>query len=293
MCGKTLGGIIYLSNDQGGAFECCGQFISRCVKKAIRRFIARRGATQEIYTDNGTNFVGANRELQEEKNRINGQLGSTFTDANTQWRFNPPAAPHMGGCWERLVRSVKVALSTIPTENKLDEESFSTMLTEAEHMINSRPLTFVSLESADAEALSPNHFLLLSSSGVRQLVKGSVEEGVNLKNSWNMIQDIISKLWRRWIVEYLPMITRRTKWFHDVRPIKTDELVLIADERIRNNWIRGRVVKTYPGKDGIVRRADVQTNRGMLQRPVAKLAILDVDGSDAEEKIQATLGGGC
>ncbi|XP_055623324.1 uncharacterized protein LOC129766751 [Toxorhynchites rutilus septentrionalis] len=66
-------------------------------KKAIRRFIARRGAPQEIFTDNGTNFVGASRELKEELHKMNTELGDTFTDGYTQWRFNPPAAPHMGG----------------------------------------------------------------------------------------------------------------------------------------------------------------------------------------------------
>ena len=92
-------------------------------KKAIRRFIARRGAPVEIYSDRGTNFIGASRELIEEINRINVELSSTFTDHQTQWKFNPPAAPHMGGCWKRMVRSVKVALGVLPFESKLDEDS--------------------------------------------------------------------------------------------------------------------------------------------------------------------------
>ncbi|XP_053681683.1 uncharacterized protein LOC128732458 [Sabethes cyaneus] len=67
-------------------------------KKAVRRFVARRGAPKEVYTDNGTNFVGASRELEQELRDINRALGSTFTDIDTLWRFNPPSAPHMGGC---------------------------------------------------------------------------------------------------------------------------------------------------------------------------------------------------
>ncbi|XP_062714715.1 uncharacterized protein LOC134291230 [Aedes albopictus] len=145
-------------------------------KKAIRRFIARRGAPQEIYSDNGTNFVGVSRELRNEILNISEELGSTFTDTYTQWRFNPPSAPHMGGCWERMVRSIKAALSTIPADSKLDDESLETFFAEAEMMINSRPLTFVSLLSADEEAISPNHFLLLSSTGVQQPVKEPVSD---------------------------------------------------------------------------------------------------------------------
>ncbi|XP_058814579.1 uncharacterized protein LOC131678438 [Topomyia yanbarensis] len=254
-------------------------------KKAIRRFIARRGAPQEIYSDNGTNFLGASRELAAEITRINSTFSSTFTDAHTRWRFNPPGAPHMGGCWERMVRSVKTALGFLPNERKLDEESLVTLLTEAEHIVNSRPLTFVPLENADQESLCPNHFLIMSSTGVRQPIKDPVDERAALRGSWNMIQHILDKFWHRWIKEYLPTITRRTKWFHSIQPIREGELVMIADEKIRNRWLRGRVVRTYPGSDGTVRRADVLTASGILQRPAVKLAVLDVGSDDTEGEV--------
>ncbi|XP_062717176.1 uncharacterized protein LOC134292218 [Aedes albopictus] len=249
-------------------------------KKAIRRFIARRGAPQEIYSDNGTNFVGVSRELHNEIREISTELGSAFTDGYTQWRFNPPSAPHMGGCWERMVRSIKVALAAVPVDDKLDDESLETLFAEAEMMINSRPLTFVSLQTSDEEASTPNLFLLLCSTVVQQPIKSLVCDGKSVRNSWNSVQKTLDKIWQRWITEYLPMITRRTKWFQDVRPISEGALVIIADERIRNKWVRGRVVRTYPGKDGIVRQADVSTPSGVLRRAVAKLAILDIEPED-------------
>ncbi|XP_062704268.1 uncharacterized protein LOC134286640 [Aedes albopictus] len=265
-------------------------------KKAIRRFIARRGAPVEIYSDRGTNFIGASRELTKEIKRINVELSSTFTDQQTQWTFNPPAAPHMGGCWERMVRSVKVALGVLPFERKLDEESLATFLAEAEHMINSRPLTFVPIESDDHESLTPNHFLLLNSSGVKQAEKTPVDVGMALKGSWNKIQHTLDNFWRRWLKEYLPTITRRTKWFHDVRHIREGDLVVIADEGVRNRWLRGRVVRTYPGRDGVPRRADVRTSDGsvMRDRLVIKLALLEISArNDAEPEVLATRGGEC
>ncbi|XP_065094088.1 uncharacterized protein LOC135714635 [Ochlerotatus camptorhynchus] len=263
-------------------------------KKVIRRFIARRGSPQEIYSDNGTNFVGANRDLVDEVKKINIELSSTFTNTETQWRFNPPSAPHMGGCWERMVRAVKSALGSIPAVRKLDEESLATVLAEAESMVNSRPLTYIPLETADHESLTPNHFLMLSSNGVREPEKTPTDDGMALRNSWNMVQHTLDNFWRRWIVEYLPTITRRTKWFRDVRPIKEGELVFVADENVRNRWMRGRVVQVIPGKDGVVRRAEVLTSRGILKRPAAKLAVLDVENSgDAKPEAMATRGGGC
>ncbi|XP_062557120.1 uncharacterized protein LOC134221979 [Armigeres subalbatus] len=263
-------------------------------KKAIRRFIARRGSPLEIYSDNGSNFVGASRELMHEIKQISRELSSTFTNANTQWRFNPPSAPHMGGCWERMVRAVKSALGSIPTVRKLDEESLATVLAEAESMVNSRPLSFIPLESADSEALTPNHFLLMSSNGVREPERRPMDDSRILRNSWNTVQHTLDNFWRRWIVEYLPTITRRTKWFRDVRPIKEGELVFVADENVRNRWVRGRVIRVIPGKDGVVRRAEVLTSGGILRRPATKLAVLDVDSSgDANPKDLATRGGGC
>ncbi|XP_055633779.1 uncharacterized protein LOC129774105 [Toxorhynchites rutilus septentrionalis] len=263
-------------------------------KKAIRRFIGRRGAPLEIYSDNGTNFVGASRELVKEIKIINKDISSTFTDTQTQWRFNPPSAPHMGGCWERMVRSVKAALGALPTVRTLDEESFATVLVEAEFMVNSRPLTFVPLETAEHESLTPNHFLLLSSPGVRQPIKTPVDEKAAIQNSWNMIQNTLDQIWRRWVNEYLPTITRRTKWFENIRPIREGELVVLVDNNVRNRWLRGRVVRTYPGKDGTVRRVDVQTSGGIISRPVIKLAVLDVKAEcDAEAGVLATQGGEC
>ncbi|XP_055623145.1 uncharacterized protein LOC129766595 [Toxorhynchites rutilus septentrionalis] len=263
-------------------------------KKAIRRFIARRGSPREIYSDNGTNFVGASRELQDEISRIHSELGSTFTNAQTQWRFNPPADPHMGGCWERMVRTVKSALGCVPIVRKLDEESLACLMAEAESMVNSRPLTFIPLETADHESLTPNHFLLLNSNGVREPKKLSTDERMALKNSWNMVKHTMDKFWHRWLVEYLPTIIRRTKWFQDVRQIEVGDLVLVVDENIRNRWLRGRVIHTVSGKDGVARSAEVKTSVGILKRPVTRLALLDVEKSgDTEPEVKATRGGDC
>ncbi|XP_062707837.1 uncharacterized protein LOC134288109 [Aedes albopictus] len=93
-------------------------------KMAIRRFIARRGAPREIFSDNGTNFRGAARDLAEEIRNINSKVASTFTNADTKWTFTPPSAPHMGGVWERKVRSIKEALKSLCHRDKLDDEEF-------------------------------------------------------------------------------------------------------------------------------------------------------------------------
>ncbi|XP_055585028.1 uncharacterized protein LOC129737888 [Uranotaenia lowii] len=147
---------------------------------AVRRFVSRRGAPSEFYSDNGTNFVGASNILQDQ---IRQEMMNTFTNCYTKWHFNPPGAPHMGGVWERLVRSVKTALNDGYSKGKLDDEGLMTLIVEAEGIVNSRPLTYLPLDSAEYEALTPNHFLLGSSNGIKQ-PPVPIEQHRNLKNTW-------------------------------------------------------------------------------------------------------------
>ncbi|XP_062542363.1 uncharacterized protein LOC134210331 [Armigeres subalbatus] len=215
---------------------------------AIRRFVSRRGSPSEIYSDNGTNFHGANRQLQEEIEERKNRLATVFTNSTTRWMFNPPGAPHMGGVWERMVRSVKVAVGTIlETQRRPDDEVLETVMIEAEAMINSRPLTYIPLESSDQEALTPNHFLLGSSNGVKQLSAEPVDFRSTLRSGWKLAQHLADGIWRRWIKEYLPVISRRSKWFEEVRGLVEGDLVFVVDGAVRSQWVRGKVIRVVCG----------------------------------------------
>ncbi|XP_053691604.1 uncharacterized protein LOC128740118 [Sabethes cyaneus] len=248
-------------------------------KQAIRRFIARRGAPAKIFSDQGTNFIGASNELKRELQQIYPNLASTFTNANTQWHFNPPSSPHMGGCWERMVRSVKSALASLSTVRKPDDETFWTLLIEAESIVNSRPLTYLPIESETHEALTPNCFLMLSTSGVNQPARPLIDGKWGPCSNWKVCQQLLDQFWSRWVKEYLPTITKRTKWFQDCKPVQVDDLVVVVEENQRNGWLRGRVIRVFPGRDGRVRSAEVQTATGIVHRPVIKLAVLEVAGT--------------
>ncbi|XP_053686196.1 uncharacterized protein LOC128735732 [Sabethes cyaneus] len=263
---------------------------------AVRRFVSRRGSPAEFFSDNGTNFHGANNLLEKQIMDRNKTLASVFTNTKTRWSFNPPGAPHMGGVWERMVRSVKAAIGAIgDTPRKPDDETLETVIIEAEAMINTRPLTYIPLESADQEALTPNHFLLGSSSGVKQLPVFPTDYRTTLRSSWNLAQHLVDGFWNRWLKEYLPVISRRSKWFENVKDINEGDLVFVVDGTIRNQWIRGRVEKVAVGRDGRVRQAWVRTKGGVLRRPVVKLALLDVrmDGDPEQGDCNGSRGGEC
>ncbi|XP_053691074.1 uncharacterized protein LOC128739603 [Sabethes cyaneus] len=250
----------------------------------IRRFVKRRGAPLEFYSDNGRNFVGAATILKKQIEEIHKESAATFTSTHTKWLFIPPAAPSMGGSWERMVRSIKTAMNSLPQNCKLDDEGLLTMVIEAEAIVNNRPLTYLPLDSEEQEALTPNHFILGSSSGLKQPMEPT--DGVEVvRNSWHQIFVCLNHFWRRWVREYLPTLTRRNKWHDEVRALMSNDLVIVIDETKRNGWIRGRVLEVIAGQDGRVRQAVVQTSDGMYRRPVSKLAVLEVDENGKDDSI--------
>jgi len=254
---------------------------------AINRMSARRGAPVSMYSDNGTNLRGAEKELREsvkEMTRTDSKLSTTITARGISWKFNPPAAPHMGGSWERLVRSVKTSLRATLREQAPKEEVLLTLLIEAESVVNSRPLTHVSIDPKDPESLTPNHFLIGTSSANQQLGTFN-DDDLCLRKNWRKAQRLTDQFWKRWMKEFLPSLTKRNKWYKKSNPIKIGDVVIIADpDHPRNVWPRGLIIKTFPGQDGQVRVVDVKTSMGIFRRPVAKICILDVirDGDEPQ-----------
>lgn len=244
---------------------------------AIRNFIARRGQPRKFYSDRGTNFVGANRELQNLQETVNhDEMMREFTTADTEWIFNPPLAPHMGGSWERLIRTVKKNLSAVCSSKVLSDEVLKNLLIEIENVVNSRPLTHVPVDDDSGPALTPNHFLVGSSNGAKPLVNID-DSRYALRQNMCTSQILANTYWKRWLTDYLPEITRRSKWFQSTKPIMIGDIVVIVDPKLpRNCWPKGRIISTKSGRDSQVRSATVQTTSGIYERPVAKLAVLDV-----------------
>lgn len=262
---------------------------------ALRNFIARRGQPNEMFSDRGTNFIGANRELKEALQQVNqDRVMEYFVKSDMKWTFNPPASPHFGGCWERLIQSVKKTLNQIQLPRLPTDETLRTTLMEVEMIINSRPLTHVPIDSEFATPLTPNHFLLGSSNGNKPPIAFN-DHPVVLRNTWKMSQSYADEFWRRWVAEYLPTLTRRTRWFQPTKPIQMNDLVLVVDHNLpRNCWPKGRVVAIVQSKDGQVRRVTVQTANGILERPAVKVAVLDVGSTwSTPNLLQRRTGGEC
>ena len=129
---------------------------------AVRRFINLRGSPSTIYSDNGSNFTAGERELRESLEDWNQQSIEKFLrQKNIRWKFNPPGASHMGGAWERTIRSVHKILRALLGQQLVSDEILRTLMSEVEGILNSRPLTPVTSDPKDLDPLTPNHLLLL------------------------------------------------------------------------------------------------------------------------------------
>ena len=242
----------------------------------LKRFVNRRGNAKALYSDCGTNFKGAHKELKDCLMALNQiEIGQYAAQEDMEWHFNPPDAPHMGGAWERLVGCVKVALRNIVKERLVTDFQLMTLLTEVETIINSRPLTETSDDINDLEALTPNHFLLGRAN--RHLPMGVfTDHDLCSRKRWRQVQLLADHFWKRFRKEYLPSLTKRVKWNSEQRNSEIGDLVLLADSNApRGQWKMARIIKVFPGEDGVVRVAEIKTEAGILTRPVTKLCLLE------------------
>jgi hypothetical protein len=243
---------------------------------ALVRFSARRGVPDKIRSDNGTNFVGGHREIREAVDNWNQNKDAQrhLLLHHIEWEYNPPAASHMGGIWERQIRTVRKVLDVIMTKQVLDDEKLMTMFCEVEAIVNGRPITTVSDDPSDLESLTPNHLLLLR--GGSSVVPGGYGEKDTYRRRWRHVQYLSDMFWQRWLKEYLPTLQKRQKWTDTQRDIAIGDIVLVMDEHLpRRTWPLARVIKTYPGRDELVRSAEVKTRWTTLTRPIHKLCLLE------------------
>ena len=242
---------------------------------ALERFVSRRGRPSIIRSDNGTNFVGGQRELKGLLNEWNqSKIEDHLLRKEIQWCFNPPAASHMGGVWERQIRTVRSILTNLVGQQTLSDEKLTTLFCIVEAIVNGRPITKLSDDPKDLKPLTPNDILLLRSDNV--LTPGTFVRQDALKQTWRQVQYLADVFWSRWLKEYLPMLHERQKWLLPKRNFQCGDLVLLLHENTpRCQWPLGVVTQTNAGSDGLVRSVEVRTKSGLYTRPIHKLCLLE------------------
>ena len=242
---------------------------------ALRRFICRRGPVSNLRSDNGTNFIGANKELKQSLAALNNaKIQDALIQDGIKWSFNTPSASHQGGVWERLIRSVRSILTSVLGQQILDDEGLQTLFCEVEAILNDRPLTKVSDDPNDLEALTPNHILLLKGKPI--FPPGLFEKSdLYIRRKWKQVQYIAGLFWKRWTAEYLLVMQERQRWAAPRRNFSPGDIVIVADPTApRGSWKMGRVLSTKSDSKGLVRSVCIQTKTSVLERPVTKICLL-------------------
>ena len=247
--------------------ELASDLSSETFLSALQRFISRRGRCEKLYSDQGTNFVGAYNEIKK-------IMQYAANQEKIDWHFNPPSSPHFGGLWEAGVKAVKTHLTRVIGHQILTYEEFYTLLTLTESVLNSRPLTAMSADPDDINALTPGHFLTLEP--LTPLPTPDLT-GISLNrlSRWQLLQRLHTDFWNRWHKEYLHSLQQRSKWLTDMSLPAVGTLVLIkGDNTHPSQWALGRILSLSFGADGVARVATLKTKNGTLVRPLVKLCPL-------------------
>lgn len=247
----------------------------------LRRFVSRRGKPNTISSDNATNFVGASNELRELnqflKADTNREAISNFlANQSIKWEFITPRAPFQGGIWESGIKSVKTHLKRVFGNTNFTFEEFYTALIQIEGVLNSRPLCPISSDPDDLTPITPGHFLigkaLCSIPDPNLLVLNE-----NKLSTYQRIQQLVQTFWKRWSLEVVPELQKRTKWFQNLpQLLKVGSIVLIKEDNMPPlQWALGRVTELHPGADNVLRAVTLRTSNGHhLKRAVHKLCAL-------------------
>lgn len=257
--------------------ELVGDLSTEAFLASFRRFISRRGICLNIYSDNGTNFVGAQAELNKllKSEQHRNKVIDTFSQHHIQWHFIPPKSPHMGGLWEAGVKSVKYHLKRTISNAHLSYEQFYTVLTQIEACLNSRPLCPMSNNPSDHTVLTPGHFLI--GEPLTSFPEPDLTEIKETRLSrFQRCQQISQHFWKRWSQEYLTNLQQLPKWKRKSELIiKEGAIVVLKEDNLPPLlWKIGRITALHPGKDGTTRVATIKTQNSEVKRPIHKLAIL-------------------
>ena len=251
---------------------------------ALRCLIAIRGPVRQIHTDRGTNFIGAANELHKQI-----KLGKISTFASTnhiEFVTNVPYASHMGGIWERQIRSIRAVMDGLLKghHSRLDSSSLRTLFYEIMAIINCRPLTM----TEEGIPLHPNMILTLKSAVVLPPPGDFDATDVYSRKRWIQVQGMATDFWKRWRVEYLQTLQQRQKWQNQKPNLQVNDIVTMKEPDIkRNHWPLGKVEEIMPSADGLVRKVKLRlackqddkqnedkTGRLLYERPVHKLVLV-------------------
>ena len=236
---------------------------------AYRRFTASRGPCYFLRSDHGSNFMGAKNQEDVDLNLQ--EISTELKERDCTWELNPPFGSHMAGVWERKVGSVKKVLTAalqMYTHHNLSGDEFSTLVKEAEAIVNSTPLAEIESSPDEPYPVSPAMLLNQREFPVSNQTFTEKDLMAYGKRRWRRVQVLADVFWDMWKKQYISELHLRTKWLRPTRNVMVGDVVIIKEASPRPSWPIGIVHETLPGADGLVRKAIIRlaSKRGSQHR---------------------------
>lgn len=243
----------------------------------LKRFTSRRGLPSQIFSDNGSTFIGASNELRDLGKFLQTNQGyiidSTSQD-NIHWVFIPPYTPNFGGLWEAAVKSAKHHLKRALINHNVTFEEFNTLVIQVEGILNSRPLFSMSNDPNDLSPITPSHFLIgrpLNSVPEVDLTQSKFNRLSRIQH----VQKLCQQFWSQFSKHYISELHSQYKWKENPTKVDNGALVLLRNEKQPSyRWCLGRVIQQFPSKDGVSRVAEILTQKGKICRSIRHLCPL-------------------
>ncbi|MCG7865422.1 MAG: hypothetical protein JAY74_03510 [Candidatus Thiodiazotropha taylori] len=261
----------------------------------LRRFISIRGPLRQLRCDRGSNFVGAENELSKALSELDEERLQQFLLRENcdlfGFKMNVPAASHMGGAWERQIRSIRNVLCSLLLNHgeQLNDESLRTFLYESAAIVNSRPLSVDNInDPLSITPLTPNQLLTMKTKIILPPPGNFQKTSLYCRKYWRRTQYLVNEFWMRWRDEFLQNLQARRKWVSPKRNLAVGDIVLLKDDnQSRNLWQLARVTETFASDDGLIRKVKIvmavsdldkagkrKGELTYLERPIHKLVLL-------------------
>ena len=241
----------------------------------FKRFVARRGRPQKVYSDNAKTFKAAANWIKTitESERFQDYL----SEHCIKWQFNLSRAPWWGGQFERMVGLMKQCLYKSVGKANLKWSELEEVLLDIENTLNNRPLCYLE-DDVQFPVVTPN--TLTFGEDMYNLNDDISSMNGDLRKRAKYIRRCKRNAWKRWKNEYLKSLRER----HNMQCKKqklpqllTGDVVIIeGPERNRNHWTIGIVDSLIVGKDGVTRAAKIRTGRTTLERAIQQLYPLEL-----------------
>ena len=224
---------------------------------ALSRFVSVRGWPEVIYSDPGSQLVGAERELKEAwKSVVRQSLHKKGADNGLTWVFGPADAPWYQGAVESMVKGAKRAIKFAVNNQRLSASEFLTVCSEVSNLLNERPIGTLPGADSELNILTPNSLLLGRATAKNP--GGWQPQGNNPRNRYYLVQRVIDEFWRKWTELYAPALVIRRQWNTTTRNLRPGDVVIIADKNtMRGEYRLGLVREVFPSRDKKVRRVSV------------------------------------